>query len=263
MMKPIHIASTSNNKYAKHLGVMLTSLMENKASKRPVIVHIIDGGISTKNKSKLLQISQKYNFQLNLKFLSINTSSFKRFMTSHHITKETYYRISIPDLLDQHIDKVIYLDGDVIVKDDITILWNKNIKKYHLAAVEGGLGRNRKQILPKGYNYFNAGVMLINLEKWRKDNISSKVFNYIKYNSSKCVAWDQDALNAVLYGKWLELHPKWNVLTAFFHFKKKKYEKAKQKPSIIHFAGASKPWHKKNKHRFKNEYHKYLRKLKW
>src|SRR5690606_5620901 len=97
--------------------------------------------------------------------------------------------------------------------------------------------------------YFNAGVLIINLDKWRKDHLPAKILNFISKNPEKIVYEDQDALNYFLHDKCLLLHPKWNQ-THFFHvreyqdtcFNQEVFNEAKYNPSIIHFTAESKPW---------------------
>jgi lipopolysaccharide biosynthesis glycosyltransferase len=180
-MKGIHIVCVSNDSFAKYLGVMLTSLLENKTSKEPITIYIIDGGITKNKKKKLKRLRQKYN--ANLKFLSINQNYYDDLKMRGHVSKETYYRISIPNLLNRNIKKVIYLDSDLVIKDNIANLWNVNVENHYLAAAEDPVGttgedkgrfgmRCKALSIPEKCNYFNAGVMLMNLEKWRKDHIA-------------------------------------------------------------------------------------------
>ncbi|MFC3886623.1 glycosyltransferase family 8 protein [Bacillus songklensis] len=97
--------------------------------------------------------------------------------------------------------------------------------------------------------------MLINLQKWRENDIPVQVIQYTKDNPAKIDYMDQDALNAILHDKWLELDPKWNYTTECMerlHI---------DNPAIIHFTSAKKPWN--SEHPFKQEYLKYLNSSLW
>ncbi|MFC3886628.1 glycosyltransferase family 8 protein [Bacillus songklensis] len=254
----MYIVTASSDGYAKHLGVMLHSLLENLDNKTDTYIFIIEGNISSENKCKLQRVVGRFNLQA--EFITIDDDFFHSFENRKisYIGKETYYRIIIPDLLRGDITKALYLDCDLIVKEDISTLWNINIDDYFLAAVEElGVKKKRKKTLsiPKKFGYFNAGVLLINLQKWREHNILTQVIQYIRDNPTKIKIMDQDGLNAILHDKWLELDPKWNYTTDIrnrLHI---------DNPAIIHFTGRNKPWN--SEHPFKQEYFKYLSSSLW
>ncbi|NHM31124.1 glycosyltransferase family 8 protein [Neobacillus terrae] len=260
-METIQIVTTSNDNYAKPTAVMLTSVLENKKSNNPMSINII-GRLSDINKFKLNESIKR--FGLELKFFDTSPTLFEDFKLTKHLTKEAYYRLLIPDLLNAEVRKAIYLDSDIILNEDITELWKINIEDYFVAAVnEFNKRRHRALSLPtKKGMYFNSGVMLINLDKWRENHTTKAVVDYLKNNESIIIFLDQDALNAVLYSKWLPLDMKWNFTTELYkrimRIKKKKSSKKKMndfKPAIIHFTGKSKPWNKG--HILQDEFFKY------
>ncbi|MGG3558749.1 glycosyltransferase family 8 protein [Peribacillus frigoritolerans] len=252
-MEVIHLAAATNDEYALYLGVMLESLLANKVSKNPLKIYILYENISKQNKFNLNEIVRKYN--QDICFISMANSMYDGFKVTEYITKEMYYRISISDLLDPNINKVLYLDCDLVVKKDITKLWKTEMGDYFVAAVESASRNSRKEdlLIPDSYGYFNSGVLLINLAKWRQHNISNNVIDFIKNNPSKLIYPDQDALNAILYDKWLQLNPKWNYTSA--HAKRLK----KRNPAIIHFTGKKKPFG----HLLEKEFFYYLNKITW
>ncbi|TXC92799.1 glycosyltransferase family 8 protein [Metabacillus litoralis] len=250
----MHIVSASDDKYAIHLGVMLTSLFMNQDQTEHINIYIIDGNLSESNKLKLQLIVERFNSSIH--FLEIDDEVFHSFNERKRISKQAYYRILIPNLLSTDINKALYLDCDLIVTKDLTALWETNIEDYHLAAVESTISKKLiKYIsLPTGSGYFNSGVLLLNLEKWREDNTSEKIIRYKEKHPDQKRFMDQDALNAVLYDKWLKLHYKWNYTTG--HWNRRKIYPQKD-AVIIHFTTRKKPWN--SEHPFKNEYYKYLR----
>lgn len=255
-MEQIHIVTATNDIYAKPLGVMINSLLSNTAKKSNVIFYVIESGLSNKNKLKLEKVV--VTGKANIKFLSIDKSLFDGLKERDHITKETYYRLAIPALLSKEITKVLYLDSDIIVKEDISEIWNTNIDDYYLAAVEKkNLSNKRKKALgiPKKSSYFNAGVLLINLKKWRENKISSRILNYCRKNSSNIRFCSQDPMNAILHDKWLKLNRKWNFITAHV----KRYPNTK--PAIIHYTGSKKPWD--HGHGYQHDYNYYLKSTIW
>lgn len=253
-MERIHIVAATNDGYARHLAVMLTSLFENKKSNLPVTIHIIDGDISYDKKRRLRNSVRRFHAQIN--FLRVDKSKFQDAKIHYHLSKETYYRISIPSLLDKRIHKALYLDCDMVIKEDITNLWKVNLKNYELGAVQipGRVDRYKELNIPEHMGYFNAGVLLLNLDKWRANHTSGRVLRFIRNNPNKLRYMDQDALNAILKGKWMKLEPKWN-------FQVHRQWNQKITPAIIHYTTNRKPWN--GNPRFRWSYNHYLRKTAW
>jgi len=253
----MYIITVSNDHYAKHLGVMLHSLLQNLDNSTVVNIFIIESNISSDNKLKLQRVVER--FSQKVKFITIDDNLFNSFeLKIKHISKETYYRIIIPELVDVDIKKALYLDSDMIIRTDISKLWNTDIDDYFLAAVEGTNNKKWKKAtlsIPAKYTYFNAGLLLMNLQKWRENNISAQVIQYIQDNPTLIELMDQDALNAVLYDKCLKLDPKWNCTKGLMN----RYHIVN--PAIVHFAGRRKPWNSKVP--FKEEYLKYLNSSLW
>jgi lipopolysaccharide biosynthesis glycosyltransferase len=257
----IHIVAVSNDLYAKHTAVMFNSIIINKHSNQPLHLYII-GRLTDQNRKKIRHSLNKPDVFIH--FFPVEETLFEGFKLFSYFKKEAYYRLLIPDLIEDDIEKVIYLDSDIIVKHDITELWNVDIKNFYLAAVQdvgycASKKRRRVLSIPLKYGYFNSGVMLLNLKKWRENSTSNTVIEFAKNNPTKLRSIDQDALNAVLYDKWLKLHPRWNYISG--RIRKKKFQKD---PAIIHFTGKNKPWsnHSK-KHPLGEEYFHYLQRTDW
>lgn len=248
VLEEIHIVVATNNNYFKPLVTMLYSLYDYATSTNLITLYIIDGNISAKNKWILKKSLNRFN--PTIKYLSVNESLYKNCNEWGHVSKESYYRISIPDLLDHSIQKIIYLDCDLIIKDDISKLWNIDISPYFIAAVEDPNGKNRHTdlLIPPSSEHFNSGVMLIDLEKWRNHHISNKVLQFINDNPARILWGDQDGLNAILHDKWLKLHYKWN-------FQVFRMNHLAIKPAIIHYNTNIKPWNGNTP--LKEEYEKY------
>lgn len=258
-MDNIHIAAVSNDKYAQHTAVMFHSILKNNHTNSFINFHII-GNLSLANQQKIKNSLE--SFTANVVFFPVSETRFKGFKLYSYFKKEAYYRLLLPELLDDSIEKVIYLDSDIIVNHDIIGLWNVNIDNYFLAAVQDvGLcaSKTRRRILsiPLRAGYFNSGVLVLNLTKWRENNTANIVIDYAKNNPRKLRSIDQDALNAILFDKWLKLPPKWNYISARIRL-----GKIIKDPAIIHFTGKNKPWNHSG-HPLKYEYFRYLKSTKW
>jgi lipopolysaccharide biosynthesis glycosyltransferase len=267
----IEIITACDDNYIQHLSVMLCSLLKNTQDKKNIRINVIDGGISQSNKDKLLNfINDVYHLQVN--YLLVDKSIYQQFPISHHFTHTIYYRISMPLLFDISIKKVLYLDADMVIKDDIKKLWDVDISNYYASGVEAlsFVDRFADLNMPQNSLYFCSGLLLINLTKWREDNIMTKVIDFIEKNQDKIQMWDQDSLNSVLCGKWLPLPLKWNQQTYFFDDKiykkfssRQDFIEARNNPSIIHYTSSHKPWHYISNHPYKEDYFQYLKLTPW
>lgn len=189
-----------------------------------------------------------------------------------HVSRATYCRILLPDLLDESIDRCLYLDSDLIVLDDILELSDLDLGDSDLAAVDDYyLIRNRILSIPDTKRYFNAGVVMFNLQMWRSKNLANSVFEYVRDNPENLLYWDQDAMNAVLYQNRKPLPLRWNHQIHFddclSHLpdggKPSEMQAAMANPAIVHFVGPEKPWHYLCLHPYKDLYHKYREKTPW
>lgn len=271
----IHVVASADNQYAQHLGAMLISLLEHASNTVCIKFYIIDGGITEDNKQKLEKVATNYGALIH--FIEAPEENDEYFITSRHITVAAYYRILISDLIPEDIDKVLYLDCDLIIREDIKKLWDVEIDNYCVAAAVDCASESRKIELniPEEFKYFNSGVLLINLKLWRSKGILGKTLDFVKNNGNKLLYHDQDALNAILYDSWLELHPRWNLTNFAFHYDDNEFRKvwdgtmfskvkqALENPCIVHFTVWSKPWNTYSNHPYKGEYYKYLSLTPW
>ena len=257
----IVVVCAADDAYAMSLAVVIRSAIENfKSDDRQIIFFVIDGGIKQKNKNKILQSINSNNLkQFDIKWLQPSVDLLDNMKISGHITITSYFRLLIPLLVPQHFTKAIYLDSDVIVQSNLGQLWDIDIGNNYLLAVQqldipyvsssGGLAKYRELGIPSHYKYFNAGVLVINIEKWRTDNISARIVEYLQKNKNYVKWHDQDGLNAVLAGKWGELEPRWNKVSSFHKyswqdspFSEEDFNNALHDSYIIHLADAGKPW---------------------
>lgn len=267
------ILSTDNN-YVQHCAVTMMSILENNTD---VKIFLLTEGLTKENEFILYKLVKDKNAVLNI--LKVDSSFLRKVpMPKHlaHISIATYYRLFVASLLPPEVDKIIYLDCDLIVRKDLSELYNINIENYSLAAVYQDdpllLTTEMERLnIPKDKGYFNAGVLLINLDYWRKNNIEDKLLNYIKDNYDNIVYHDQDTLNGLLYDHVYMLPCKWNMLTAYFCETVNCFTSSKcviyrneilsgsgADPAVVHYVGAIKPWHWESVHPFKNDYYFYL-----
>lgn len=262
----INVCFSTDNNYAQHCAVAITSLLLNTKTNKNIDIYILnDGSLSRKNRYKISSLSS-FKSGTQITFLDVNKSLFKDFpiLTETHFTEAIYYRYIIPNLLN-NLSKVIYLDSDIIFKADINDLYIYNLQNNYIAAVQDIIGReNQKRLeLNSGKYYCNSGILLMNLDSLRENNIPEKLQDWTIANKDS-VKWpDQDAINVVLEDKILYLGLAWNFQyfldDSEMDFNPEEFERAKQNPKIVHYIGYIKPWEGKIKRMYGDLYFKYLK----
>ena len=267
----MNIVLTFDNSYTNHAAVVITSLCLNNAGNHHF--YVITDYISNENKEVLLNLV--ISFKSKLTIYNINISLLKDFpigkgTTNTYVTLATYYRLFIIDVLPVEVNRVLYLDCDIVVNGSLDELWNFKFSSEEncIAGVEEQhvIAKNRSKALgyQEIYSYFNAGVLLIELEKMRKIYSSQKSIAFIKQNIDIIKFHDQDVLNAFFYDKKDFLPLTFNLLDIFLLRKStipSRYRNnltTLKNPIIIHYSGPLKPWHKECKHPLKYLYYKYL-----
>ncbi len=263
MEKVVDICFASDDSYAPHLWVAIFSLIKNLNKSFLANIFILDWWIRKENKEKILKsIANFKNFKIY--YLKFENSSYKEYPCNIWIA--TYYRLEIWKLL-KNIKKILYIDCDVIIDKDLSKIFSYDITNYYFWAVSEITLRNYykdKLNFWKDSIFFNAWVLLLNLEKIRKEKFFEKVKKYIIKNKDNLFDNDQQALNQIWKNQWLNLEPKYNSLPLNFYtkkyknlwYKKKEFFESIENPIIIHYAW-EKPWKYFCDHPKKNIYWLY------
>lgn len=252
MSPEIPVVFAADDSYAVHLGVTITSLIENACQSKYNII-ILDGGITERNKARLSQICEiKEGHQLT--FMGMG-DDFSDLATRAHFSTPIYYRLKSPEILPYK--KLIYLDCDLIVNTDLADLYEIDMSENIIAAVCDGdsfldLFIQKYSSFQQLYfeqlelteaeirGFINSGVMLINTDAWKKHDISSKAISFAQdYQST---LGDQDALNFLCRNNIFYLDREWNTTTnvlGYYHISPLDNNTL---PKIIHYAGGEKPW---------------------
>lgn len=269
----INIVLASDNNYAQHVAIVAASILCNTQAK--VCFHILSDGISQQKVDLIQRTIDSLGGQLSVYDLS-SYQCFDNLFTSGHISKAAYFRLDIANILPRDVDKVIYMDVDLLVLQDIAELWEFNLQGKPLAAVPDygimaskRLMKQKKQVLGLSMNslYFNSGVVVMDLKQWREDNFAEQVIRLAA--EGNLPHHDQDALNKVFMDKWMPLPLKWNVIPPIFNlfFKillrndlRKNAISARKNKAVLHYAGRYKPWEFESKDGFNEKYYYYLQK---
>ncbi|MDR1195392.1 MAG: glycosyltransferase family 8 protein [Endomicrobium sp.] len=256
----INIAFGLDNNFAPHCAASMASILSNHKilSDEDKIHFFFFGNLDDDNKEKLLSLKEIQDFESD--FIGIDCSEFSKLPLRNGQQVAIYNVLLIPNLLPQQIKKVIVLDCDTIVNTDISQLWKIDIKSSLVAAVKDNYMGKR--------NYFNSGVMALNVPKLREFGFYEKWKEYVKYNVEKMTLHDQDILNPVLMSNIFYLPVNWNVhhgifLTLYDKYGKKDIDSFLSFCYIVHYSTKIKPWHPLPVHPLKCLYFKYAAMTPW
>jgi lipopolysaccharide biosynthesis glycosyltransferase len=253
----VTVVCGADDRYAMPLTVTLRSALDGLADDRQLVAYVIDGGIRPRNRTRMLDSLDPERSRVY--FVPADPGAFSDAVVSPgHISVATYYRIAVPRLLPPEVERAIYLDSDLVVLGDLGALFDTDLDDRPLAATVDvavptvsapfGLRNYRELGLVPDVPYFNAGVLAMDLDRWRRDDVTGRAFAYLKSHGDQIRFWDQDVLNAVLAGDFRTLDPRWNQLPFVFDANRRMpfgpdvLERLLSDPWIVHFATASKPW---------------------
>ncbi|WP_339753876.1 glycosyltransferase family 8 protein [Algoriphagus aquimarinus] len=205
------------------------------------------------------------SFGSSFEFIKLDDEVFENFPIPHHFSKANYYRLLIPELI-PFAKKAIYMDADIIAVSSLREFLKFDLKDKVLAAVVDPIYKWKTELgMKDSATYFNSGVMLINLDLWKKMDITNRSFEFVHNHPDKIRFVDQCALNGVIDGDYLELTPKFNQQAILYRegfdfdettWTSEQLKEAVDSPILIHFTGPSKPWEYNSHHPRKAEYWK-------
>lgn len=271
----LHVVYASDDKFAEILGVSLVSLYENNTEMEEIHIYVLDSGISDINKKRLHLICDKYHRE-SIQFISARDISkiLSMNVNTDRGSLSQYARLFVSRDLPKDLERILYLDCDIIINSSLYDLWNLDLEGKTIAALKDAFSKQyRKNIdLQPNDIMFNSGVMLIDMKKWKEKNIEKKILSFIKRHNGVIQQGDQGALNAVLSKDTYCFHPRFNSVTIFYDFtyeemlayrkpvdfySKKEVMQAVQHPVIIHYTTSFtsvRPWIEGSTHPYKDKW---------
>jgi lipopolysaccharide biosynthesis glycosyltransferase len=242
---PVLFCTDSN--YWQHLGATLASLLVSNA-RHQFRIMVCSIHADPENETKIGSIAAECG-NATVEYIRF-TPTREVFPISGHITLGAYLRLFMTEYVDPAVEKLLYLDCDLILRKDIEALWAADIDNYLAAAalepyIEGhqAVGFTRDDL------YFNSGVMLINLARWRSEKLLERFIACSNQKYSALRYWDQDILNSVLRGQVAFLNPRWNfqpihaeMLPEKLGLTRDEFFSIRRDPAIVHFTTKDKPW---------------------
>lgn len=267
------VVVASDNNYASILGCSLCSLYINNMNVDSIFVYVINDNISNENIKVLNKITDKYG----RKIIYIEPPNIsEKIAVKGTLNVSTYYRLFLCSLIDKEIEKVLYLDCDTLVIGDLSKLWNLEMKNKWIAGVLDITGQYARESveLKKTDVYVNAGVLLINLKRWREEQIELKFSKYLASKNGTVEYNDQGVINHVCKGKKIIINPCYNYTVPYNRYMRSDLIKitgydefysaedlklAREHPIIVHFAGYpfNRPWFIGARGRFINNFMYY------
>ena len=250
----IPIAMAADDNYTYPTLVSITSLMENSKKDTHYDIYIMTPGeFAEENSQKLLNLQDKYCNRCKISLIDMK-DRYKDANDKGHITTPTYYRLSLSSLL-PNINKIIWLDGDTLIFEDLTDMLNLDMNGLYYRGFLDNNIHGTKAFGIQNDHYICAGVMLVNLEKLRQDNMEEKFEAFIKENNDRLVQHDQTVINVLCAKNNGILPAKYGVfnfsddesarlyarnLIAKNRYSEREMVEAYRKPAILHCI--HKPW---------------------
>ena len=272
-MEEIAVALAADERYAQHGAVTCASILLQHRGGLPVHFYFLSDGISEEQESGIAATVTNLGGIITF----IPTGNIKiEAHTSGHVNRAAYLRLLLDQLLPASVTKVIYLDTDLLVLDDIEKLWNTPLGGPPLAAVPDlGILCSKRMVKQKevtlglkaGDPYFNSGVMVLDLAAWRQHHYGQQVLEKVEQGAYR--HHDQDGLNLVFQGNWMPLPLRWNVIPPVFTLPLKVLSsgqwktsaiRAAENPAVFHWAGRYKPWEFARDGAFNEKYYDVLAK---
>lgn len=269
--EPVNVACAANLAYAIPLTVMLRSAVDSLSPDRNLVAWVVDDGLGPSIRRR---VEESLPSRARIEWLAPAQSNLDGLPLWGRMPVATYHKLTIAEVLPADLGKAIWLDCDMLVLADLAELWSMPMDGLSLLAVRDalvqtvssrlGINRFADVGLDGSSPYFNAGMLVFDPQEWRNSRVAASTVEYLKKFHSRVFFWDQEALNAVLAGRWKEIDEKWNWsatlgrLASTFNNKHRDGEHR-----IVHFSGNIKPWVVRERTHFDSRYFEVLDKTSW
>lgn len=277
----IAMVLAADERFGMPLGVTLHSALTNLRVGVHAEVFVLDGGLSSDTRDRLCRVVARHD--ATLQFISPDLDRYRtpRLGTQERFSPINFARIHLDAYLLSRLDRVLYLDCDLVVERDLSTLWEVEFGDTLLLAVQDqaiprvssslGIQRWCALGLSPEMPFFNSGMMVINLPRYRRESIGRQVFNYLlQYREQLNLFGNQEGFNAVLAGRWTPLDGRWNVVHAAYDPAWRRrtaeregyripHEVLTRAPYIIHFTDDTNPWDPRSQHPARNRFYRALR----
>ena len=280
----MNIVYTANASFVPQTAASIASVCVNCREEQEICFHVFSQGIPPLVLAQLTDMVRAYEREGAVRSLrAVELDDIRNYFDFSFDTSGwdpiVLARLVIAQLLPDEIHRVLYLDGDTIVRKSLRDLWDTDMGSRAIAAApEPTCGQERKAALGLGNGpYYNAGVLLIDLDNWRRNGTGEEIVRYYRERGGQLLANDQDAINGSQRGKIVRLPETYNYHNTYDIYRyqlllkvceppvmtKTEFEEMKRDPCIVHFLGEDRPWREGCTHRFRGEYLYYLSLTPW
>lgn len=258
------VTSVADNHYAEGVSVMMTSLLHHTAEPADIAFYIIDKGLSEHYKGYMRQIAASFHSDLHIihaDHVPMASISGSVVQLVSYTSLKWYYGLFFPYIVDPSATRFLYIDAAMVIKTDITALWDEIPEEVTVAATDD-FG-NRLHASSGSDKVFDPSLLMVNAQKWRDQQLSETIFSSMKRDKPITPLTVFRALQAVLGNQRHPLHPKWNTTTSMFTEilpatpDGQAIIEAICAPAVVHFTGEVKPWHAYCPHPYKYDYEHY------
>jgi lipopolysaccharide biosynthesis glycosyltransferase len=263
----IAILFCSNRAYCEPMATAIASLLANNPDYAFRIFAVVSDD-AAEERERIFATVQSFS-NAAITFRKYDCATLQGFPFNQRITLDAYIRLFLDDILDPDIDRLIYLDCDLIVCGDIGELWRTPLGEGQvLGAAQDPFSENLLALgLSQDDPYYNSGVLLIDVRRWKALGMTEKLVQYILRNAPILRYHDQDAINAVLCGRIHSLPLKWNFSPRHADagpemcgLSTAEFREVRSRPAIVHFTGL-KPW--LNETHYRKSYYRYHEMTPW
>jgi lipopolysaccharide biosynthesis glycosyltransferase len=252
---------------------MLRSAASNLEEGSRLIAFVVDDGIPADDKQR---VSDSMPANASVSWMSPVRENFEGLPLWGRMPITTYDKLMVADFLPADVHRAIWLDCDMLVLANLADLWTHPFEGASTLAVQDalvplvssrfGVGGHAEMGIERDAPYFNAGMMVIDVDAWRAENVSGAGLEYLRKFRDSVFFWDQEALNAALAGRWSAVDSRWNWSATLDRLRRPSERPGAPNPSeprIVHFNGSLKPWLIEDIDGLGGPYFEYVDKTAW
>jgi lipopolysaccharide biosynthesis glycosyltransferase len=294
--EPLVIVTASDDNYVRGVAAAIRSAIASLPAHRAARIFVLDGGIREVSKARLCRSWNAAN--VTVEWLSPDLDAIRDMPVSDHVSLATYLRILLAELMPSDVERAIYLDADTIVLRNLEHLWSIPLDGMYCAATQDAFApvldpaialshplhamtlpgvdprpipNYRELGLSPTAPYFNAGIMLVNVDRWRREQVACRALECLRDNAGQVRWWDQYALNTLFTGQWKIVDPRWNQNSHVFriptwelsHYTEVELDLLRREPWIVHFDARPKPWDSDSIHPLRGCFYEHLDQTAW
>lgn len=277
----VNIIYASNDGYACHLAASLASLLDHSKGIPSLDIYVLSVGMCREFKERLKEMASSFGRRLFAVELGDLRQRFDYDIDTRGFDISAMGRLFAPKVLPEYVKRALYLDCDTIINGSILPVYGTDMGSCLVGMVmEPTVYREMKESIGLGKEdpYYNSGVLLMDLEGWRREHVLEQLLEFYGKHEGRLFACDQDTINGALRGRIFPLPPRYNYFTnyRYFHYDtlvslcpayerigREAYRLAGRAPVVIHYLGDERPWIAGNHNHFRRLYEYYLGRTPW